>query len=84
MREWAEITRKQVQEKLPIERGDGAFTLCSYHWIMNTHNKMLLFHVYNALEQHQVQNSFLCIAFFNPGINLQHYELEISRDDILA
>lgn len=42
MIEWANITRHQVKAKQPIDRVEGKFRLCSYHWILNTHNKAVM------------------------------------------
>lgn len=58
--------------------------LCSYHWILNTHNKAVMLQMYNKLEWQILKDAFLLKSFFSQQLNLENYELEISREDILS
>lgn len=84
MVQWSKQTKGQVQAKQPIERGTGSFMLCSYHWILNTHNKAVMLQMYNKLDWQHHRDVFLLRAFWDNKINPENYELEIQREDILS
>lgn len=83
MREWAELTLDQIKHNQPIERPEQ-FILCSFYWILNTHSKNLLFNTYNKVQWQQHHSYFVITSLLHPGINCQNFEIEISRNDILA
>lgn len=58
--------------------------LCSYHWILNTHNKAVMLQMYNKLDWQHHKDVFLLRSFFDNKINPENYELEIQREDILS
>lgn len=83
MTEWAKQTKIQVRNCQPITAGN-LFNLCSYHWILNPHNKAVLLQKYNKLEWQQTTDAFLLRAFWDPQMrrdrkSATNYCLEVSR-----
>ena len=88
IKDWSNRTKVQVRNHQKITHAT-TFNLCSYHWIMNPHNKSKMLQTYNKIEWLFNSDFFLLRAFWDPSQRNtiynghQQYLLEVSRENIL-
>lgn len=87
MMDWAKQTKIQVRNGQKVTHSN-LFNLCSYHWILNPHQKSVMLQKYNKIEWNQNVDAFLLRAFWDPQMrkNLKsatNYLMEVNREKIL-
>ena len=66
IKDWSNRTKVQVRNHQKITHAT-TFNLCSYHWIMNPHNKSKMLQTYNKIEWLFNSDFFLLRSFWDPS-----------------